>query len=123
MLLEVQAQGAKRMPKNIVRLTTTPGWNLPPGIGTAAALPAALAPSYSAAPALAALGLKRDGSWSSVPLLFDPLGKTAFTKDLSGPPLSGEWKDILREVRAEHGPRSRERPSFRQAAYFFESYS
>lgn len=122
-LVEGQVSDSKEIPRSVVRLTTTPGWNLPKGAGPAVALPASWNASYAAAPALSTLGRRRDGSWSAIPLLFDPLGRTAFAKDLSSPPPSGEWQGILAKSAPGTVVVAGKRPAFRQAAYFLSTYA
>jgi hypothetical protein len=122
-LVEGDGHDAKQEKGSVIRLTTTPGWNLPKGAGPAVGLPASWSASYAAAPALAALGRGRDGSWSAVPLLFDPLGRTVFAKALSDPPPSGEWNGILAKSAPGSVVVAGSRPAFRQAAYFLSAYA
>lgn len=118
---EGSSAASKALPRNIVRITSTPGWNLAPGAREPIALPAGWNPSYRPFAPLAALCQRADGSWLAVPLLFDAWGKTAFVKDLSGPPPSGDWTEMCIKGDPASLMVSGSRPSFRQAAFFLES--
>ncbi len=57
--IRVEAEGAKAPAGDLLRLTSTPGWNPPSGSEPAVALPSGWDSSYSPLPALAALGKGR----------------------------------------------------------------
>ena len=124
----LESQAGKGAPRTVVRITTTPGWNMPSGVGPAALLPAATLQAdkqgrYAMPSALAALGRRGDGSWSSVPLLFDIWGSTVFVADEKGPPPSGAWGPLFAKAVKSKVSVAGSRPSFRQTAYFFETRS
>jgi hypothetical protein len=107
---------------NVIRVTTTPGWNLAPGLGPAVVLPSDWDPAYSAPQVLSALGRAKDGSWSSVPILYDVWGQTTFAGKGAMPPPPGEWRDLLKRAEPESLSVAGGRPSFRQAAFLFELF-
>lgn len=66
----------------VVRLTSTPRWNLPPEAPKLAPIPSVALPStYAPLPAFADLGRAKDGSWSAVPLFFDVVGVEAYYRE------------------------------------------
>jgi hypothetical protein len=122
-LVEGQGAASKAAPRNVVWISSTPGWNLPAGIGRAEALPADWAGKarYSIPAVLEVLGRRADGSWIAVPLLYDLVGKTVFAADAKGPPPSGDWEALFAKADRQSIDVAGSRPSFRQASYFFES--
>ncbi len=91
-----------------LRVTTTPGWNLPAEApkGAVIVLPEGFDSAYQTAPSLAALAGK-PGSVSAIPLFFDIWGTTVFSTP----------KTAARPV-AQHWQAGGSRPGFRQAAVF-----
>jgi hypothetical protein len=124
-LMEGQLPASQAVPRNVVRVGSTPGWNLPAGIGPALALPSgwAGAARYAIPKAIEALGRRADGSWSAVPLLFDLVGSTGFVTDAKAPPPSGDWPTLIAKAGRGSIAIAGSRPSLRQAAYFFESHA
>ncbi|HTP58215.1 MAG TPA: hypothetical protein VMM82_04810 [Spirochaetia bacterium] len=103
----------------LLRLTSTPGWNLPSGLGPAVPIPAGWDPSYQPLPAFAALGQAKDLSWSSIPLLYDVWGLTTFAAKAKSQAIHGDWKELLNRAALRSLSVAGSRPSFRQAAYLF----
>jgi hypothetical protein len=92
-----------------LRVTTTPGWNLPAEAPPAApaVLPKDFDSTYQTAPALAALA-GGPGSVSAIPLFFDVWGTTTFAPNPKA--------KVLPAIR--HWQAGGSRPGFRQAAVF-----
>jgi hypothetical protein len=119
----VEVEGRGVVGRNVIRLSSTPGWNLPAGVGADVPLPADWNPSYSLPPSLAALGRNADGSWSSVPVLYDVWGETGFAaKSSFAPPLPGDWSSLLKGAARDALVVAGSRPSFRQTAYLFQLF-
>jgi hypothetical protein len=115
----VEVEGAKAPAGSMLRLSSTPGWNLPSGSEPAVSFPSDWDPSYRPPPAFAVLGQGKDHSWSSVPLLYDVWGHTTFAANPSAPTPAGEWKGLLKRAAPASLSVAGIRPSFRQAAYLF----
>jgi hypothetical protein len=101
--------------RRLLRLTSAPGWALPQGSPPAGVFPAnwARGANYNPPASLAALGKRVDGSWSSIPVLFDVWGATRFGE--ASRPLLG---DLLRAAPPASLAIAGSRPSARQALYF-----
>ena len=95
-----------------LRITTTPGWNLPAGAPPASRIPQNGASDYQTAGALAALADAKAGTVSVLPVVFDLWGTTVFpqTKNRTGPAPRGPQPQRWLVAGA--------RPSFRQAAVY-----
>jgi len=117
--VEVLTEEGTSPDANVLRVTTTPGWNLPGGSEPARALPAD-ADSSSAFPimgSLGALGKTASGEWTAIPLLFDLQGVTVFVAkpEIPGAPQI-RWSDLLAPGKTLVLAGSK--PSHRQLAYF-----
>jgi len=120
---KVEVEGRGKAGRNVIRLSSTPGWNLPAGLGPDVPLPADWNPSYTLPPSLAALGRKADGSWSSVPVLYDVWGETSFAATSpSAPPPPGDWSSLLKGAARDALVVAGARPSFRQTAFLFQLF-
>ncbi|MDA8424954.1 MAG: hypothetical protein M0Z80_02355 [Treponema sp.] len=119
---KVEVEGRGGVDRNVIRLSSTPGWNLPSGVGADVPLPADWNPSYTLPPSLAALGRKADGSWSSVPVLYDVWGETSFAAPSPSAPPPGDWSALLKGAARDTLVAAGARPSFRQAAFLFQVF-
>ena len=122
-LVEGQLPASQSVPRNVVRVGSTPGWNLPTGIGPASAIPSNWADvaHYAIPKAIEALGKRADGSWSAVPLLFDIVGTTVFVTDAKGSLPPADWATLSAKAVRGSIVVAGSRPSLRQTAYFFGS--
>jgi len=120
--IQIEAEGAKWPGGPVLRLTTTPGWNLPAGIGPAVSVPADWDATYSPPEALAALGISKNGSWSSVPILYDVWGQTSFAEKQAKPLPPGDWRGLRKGTARSSLSVAGSRPSFRQTAYLLELF-
>jgi hypothetical protein len=120
--VKVELEAAKAPAGPVLRLTSTPGWNLPAGSAPAVSFPRDWDPSYSIPPSLAVLGQGKDRSWSSVPLLFDVWGQTSFTGGGRLPAPPDEWRELVKRAASGSLSVAGSRPSFRQAAFLFEVF-
>jgi hypothetical protein len=117
--VRVEAEGARAPAGPALRLSSTPGWNLPSGSEPLISFPSDWDSSFQPPPVFAVLGQGKDRSWSSVPLLYDVWGQTTFPASPSAQTLPGEWKGLLKRAAPASLSVAGIRPSFRQAAYLF----
>lgn len=118
----VSAEGSVAASGRVVRITTTPGWNLSAGLAPASAIHGPWLDSYSIPQSLAALGQRgKEGYWTSLPILYDVWGQTVFLEKGKSPPL-GDWKELVGRAAPGSLSVAGSRPSFRQAAYILELY-
>ena len=117
--VSVEVEGAKAPSGAALRLTSTPGWNLPSGSEPAVSFPSDWDSSYRPVPSIAILGQGKDRSWSSVPLMYDVWGHTTFAANPSALTPTGDWKGLLKRAAPASLLVAGIRPSFRQAAYLF----
>jgi len=106
---------------NTLRLTTTPGWNLPAGSADAGVLSdwPELSQVWPLPVGLALLGRNVQG-WTAVPVLYDLWGVTTFVDQTpEAVPAWQSWESLMASpvpVRIAGGA-----PSFRQAAFLFQN--
>jgi hypothetical protein len=116
----VQSEGAT-WPADavVVRLTTSPGWNLPaasPGL-------VALADSwrtgsdYSPPPSLSRQARNSLGEWEVVPLFYDVWGITRFGPPGTDQAGSGRWDEVLSSAPGQSLAMAGDQPAFRQWAF------
>lgn len=106
----------------VVRLTSTPGWNLPPAAPKISPIPAtALPSSYAPLPVFADLGRAKDGSWPAVPLFFDVVGVEAYYREGSATaPDVPAWDHVGDRRWAGLVALPGGLPIYRQAAFFLQ---
>jgi len=105
----------------VVRLTTTPGWNLGPSHRATRAVPDSWdeGSAYRIAPSLERVVRARGSSWASVPLLFDAWGQTRRKAGLQPGTKSGpapDWPLLVSRSPSRSVAVAGSRPSFRQWA-------
>jgi hypothetical protein len=101
----------------VLRLTSTPGTNLPFGAPPLVALPRdkELVGSISLPLSLQELGSSPGQSLQVLPILFDVWGRTSFSDGKSMTPFT--WKTLVEKGRANSLAVAGSRPSFRQAVF------
>jgi hypothetical protein len=123
--VRIVMEGRETAPKgaSILRITSTPGWNLPEGFPPELDLPETALPkdSYAIPPSFAAVSRGRaPGSWAAVPLFFDPWGRTVFTDGVDTLP-PNEWRALLATAKAGSLVMAGIRPGFRASSLFLSS--
>lgn len=116
--VKILDEGLAMPSRGSLRLSSAPGWALPKGAPPAAPFPKGWdkGVAYSPPAALAALGLREDGSWSCIPMLYDVWGATVFVNAAAAPlPPLGQ---LISEAPASSIAMAGGRPSARQALYY-----
>ncbi|NNM66628.1 MAG: hypothetical protein HKM06_01315 [Spirochaetales bacterium] len=105
----------------VVRLSTTPNWNLPHGAPRSIPLSSnVLSKNFFPIAALAALGQNKNGDWAVLPVFYDVVGVMAFNPPGAGAPLP-QWQDLGKKVWSNRVMFSGHSPLIRQAIFFLET--
>ena len=105
----------------VVRLSTTPNWNLPHGAPQSVPMSATVSnKSFIPLAALAALGKNKNGTWAALPVFYDTVGTLAYNVPGSVTPLP-QWQDLDKKVWKNRVMFAGRSPLMRQAIFFLES--
>jgi hypothetical protein len=105
----------------VVRLTSTPNWNLPHGAPHTLPLNSTDLPkNFVPVASLATLGQNKNGTWAVLPVFFDALGVMAYTVNGS-PTVLPQWGDLDKKMWKNRLMFAGRSPLIRQGIFFLET--